>query len=266
MSKTYLILSGKGGVGKSTTAVSLAAAFSERGLSCAVMDGDVGLRCADLMMNMQDKVVFDFMDLCEGNCKLEDALYDVDRMGPGRVSLLATSQLLRASQVRPKDVKKITDEMKKHFGAVIIDGPAGIGRNLKVLIDAADECIMVATPDDISLRDAEKAGEVLREHDRDHPWLVLNRMDPFLVRSGVISAPQDISSALDMPLLGVIPDSPEIYPAMLRRRCAYYSGDRKVKNAYDRTVSRLLGADVPFRNIRMSPAIRFFSRWRGEEQ
>ena len=70
MSKTYLILSGKGGVGKSTTAVSLAAAFSERGLSCAIMDGDVGLRCADLMLNMQDKIVYDFMDLCEGDCSL----------------------------------------------------------------------------------------------------------------------------------------------------------------------------------------------------
>ena len=264
MSKTYLILSGKGGVGKSTTAVSLAAAFSERGLSCAVMDGDVGLRCADLMLNMQDRVIYDFMDLCEGNCALTDALYDVPGMGPGRVSLLATSQMLRASQVRPKDVRKITDEMKKHFGAVIIDGPAGIGRNLKVLIDAADECIMVATPDDISLRDAEKAGEVLREHGKDHPWLVLNRMDPFLVRSGVTGAPKDISAALDMPLLGVIPDSPEIYPAMLRRRCAYYSGNAKVKKAYDRTVSRLLGADVPFRDVRMSPVIRFFSRGRGD--
>ena len=266
MSKTYLILSGKGGVGKSTTAVSLAAAFSERGLSCAVMDGDVGLRCADLMLNMQDKIVYDFMDLCEGNCELADALYDVPWMGPGRVSLLATSQMLRASQVRPKDVKKITGEMKKHFGAVIIDGPAGIGRNLKVLIDAADECIMVATPDDISLRDAEKAGEVLREHDKDHSWLVLNRLDPFLVRSGVISSPKDISTALDMPLLGVIPDSSEIYPAMLRRRCAYYSGDRKVKKAFDRTVSRLLGADVPFRDIKMSPVIRFFNRWRGDRE
>ncbi|MBR4500748.1 MAG: P-loop NTPase [Clostridia bacterium] len=266
MSKTYLILSGKGGVGKSTTAVSLAAAFSERGLSCAIMDGDVGLRCADLMLNMQDKIVYDFMDLCEGDCSLEDALYDVPWMGPGRVSLLATSQMLRASQVRPKDVKKITEEMKKHFGAVIIDGPAGIGRNLKVLIDASDECIMVATPDDISLRDAEKAGELLREHEKDHAWLVLNRLDPYLVRSGVISAPKDISTALDMPLLGVIPDSPEIYPAMLRRCCAYYSGDRKVKKAYDQTVSRLLGADIQFRDIKMSPVIRFFSRWRGERE
>ena len=116
MSKTYLILSGKGGVGKSTTAVSLAAAFSERGLSCAVMDGDVGLRCADLMLNMQDRVIYDFMDLCEGNCALTDALYDVPGMGPGQVCLLATSQMLRASQVKPADVKKATEEMKKRYG------------------------------------------------------------------------------------------------------------------------------------------------------
>ncbi len=264
MSKTYLILSGKGGVGKSTTAVSLAAAFSERGISCALMDGDVGLRCADLMLNMQDRVVYDLLDLCEGNCRVEDALYDVPGMGQGRVALLSTSQFLRASQVRPKDIRKITGEMKKSFGAVIIDGPAGIGRNLKVLIEAADECIMVATPDDISIRDAEKTGEVLREHEKDHPRLILNRVDTYLVRSGAVPPPEAIAASLDMPLTGVIPESREVYPAMLRGCCAYYSGDKKLKTAYDRTLSRLLGEDVPFERIKMSPVVRFFSRGRGE--
>ncbi len=262
MSKSYLILSGKGGVGKSTAAASLAAAFSERGISCVLMDGDVGLRCADLMLDMQDRVIYDFMDLCEGSCRLEDALYPVPGMGPGEVRLLATSQMLRASQVRPKDVRKITEQIKKRFGAVIIDGPAGIGRNLKVLIDAADECIMVATPDDISLRDAEKAAGVLREHEKDHPGLILNRVDPMLVRAGVIPPPEETAAALDMPLLGVIPESGDIYPAVFRHRCAYYSGDKKVRQAYDRTLSRLLGAQVPFREMKMSPVVRFFSRRR----
>ncbi len=262
MSKTYLILSGKGGVGKSTAAASLAAAFSERGISCALMDGDVGLRCADLMLNMQDKVIYDLLDLIEGSCGIDDALYEVPDMGSGKVCLLATSQMLRASQVKPRDVKKIADEMKKRFGAVIIDGPAGIGRNMKVLLEAADECVMVATPDDIALRDAEKTGEVLKEYEKDHPWLLLNRVDPFMVRTGEIAPPADTAAALDMPLMGVIPDSGEIYPAMLRHRCAYYSGDARVRKAFDRALSRLLGADVPFKSMRMSPVIRFFNRRR----
>ncbi len=262
MSKTYLILSGKGGVGKSTTAASLACAFSERGISCALMDGDVGLRCADLMLDMQDKVIYDLMDLCEGTCSLDDALYEVEGRGPGKIALLATSQMLRASQVRPKDVKRIAEGLKKRFGAVIIDGPAGIGRNLKVLIDASDECIVVATPDDISLRDAEKAGIVLREHGKDHPFLILNRVERLLVRSGVIPAPRDTAAALDMPLLGIIPESSEIYPALLMHRCAYDAGDKRVKQAYDRTLSRLLGADVPFPEMKMSPVVRFFDRRR----
>ena len=262
MSKTYLIMSGKGGVGKSTAAASLAAAFSERGISCALMDGDVGLRCADLLLDMQNKVIYDFMDLIEGSCGIDEALYEVPGMGRGQVCLLATSQMLRASQVKPADVKKATEEMKKRFGAVIIDGPAGIGRNLKVLLDAADECVMVATPDDISLRDAEKTGEVLREYEKDHPRLLLNRVDPFMVRTGEIASPQDTATALDMPLLGVIPESSEIYPALLRHRCAYYSGDAGVKKAFDLALSRLLGTEIPFKKMKMSPVVRFFNRKR----
>ena len=259
MSKTYLFLSGKGGVGKSTTAVSVALALADRGVSCVLMDGDVGLRCADLMLDMQDRVVYDFMDLCEGTCSLDSALYQVPR-GPGKLCLLAASQVLRASQVKPGKVVRVCSELRQRFSAVLIDGPAGIGRNLKVLLDAADECVVVSTMDDISVRDAEKSISVLREHGKERISLLLNRVVRDYVVRGLLNTPQAIAQSLDVPLIGIIPESPLVYRGMIQNKAAYDCGDRALKKAIDEAVSRMLGGSVPLNSPETSPLVRFFTR------
>ncbi len=259
MSKTCLFLSGKGGVGKSTAAVSVAAALAGRGISCVLMDGDTGLRCADLMLGMQDRVVYDFMDLCEDTCSLDSALYEVPGR-EGRLCLLAASQVLRASQVKPKKVAEICARLRERFPVVLVDGPAGVGRNLKVLLDAADECVVVSTMDAVAVRDAEKSISVLREHGKTEISLLLNRMVKSYVVKGILPSPRDISMSLDVPLLGAVPESPLVYGAMLRGVPALECGDREVRRAFEDAASRLMGGRVPLKNTQASPLVRFFSR------
>ena len=260
MGRSVLITSGKGGVGKSTLAVSLAAAFSARGLSCVLIDGDIGLRCVDLLLGLQDQVVMDMEDVLEGRCALADALYPVNAFGDGKLFLLPASQALRAAQVRHKDMNKVVDRLRKYFDIVLLDGPAGIGRNTRLLLECADRCIVVSTPDSVSLRDAEKVASVLDENGLGHPDLIINRLKKEYVRSGLVEEPQAVADRLDMPLLGIIPDSDRIYAALLKGQHPYLCGDRELKDAFDRTAARFLGDAVPFPRMTFSPVYRFFHR------
>ncbi len=264
MGKSVLITSGKGGVGKSTLAVSLAAAFSSRGLSTVLIDGDIGLRCADLLLGVQDRVVMDMEDVLEERCPLADALFEVQGFGDGRLCLLPASQALRAAQVRHKDMIRLTDRLRKTFDVVLLDGPAGIGRNFKLLLGCADTAIVVSTLDAVALRDAEKTASVLDADGLGHPYLVLNRVRAEYVRSGLAQEPQAIADRLDMPLLGIIPDSDRIYPGLLKGLHPYQCGDRALTGAFDRTAARFLGEDVPFPKMSFSPVYRFFHRSWGE--
>ena len=260
MSRSFLIASGKGGVGKSTIAVSLAQAFAQKGLSVALMDGDTGLRCMDLMLNMQDKVVYDFADVLEKRCLLQEALYRVP--GYDSLYLLSASQILRAAEIRPKDVQKVTQALLRTYDIVILDCPAGLGRNLKINLGSVDEYLLVATPDDVAIRDAERMGQLLREYQVEHPRIIFNRIDKTMIKRGEMIAPQMAAQVLDMPLGGVVPDSDLVYRALLRHESAYQCGDKRVKAAFDRMANRLLGADEPVPDDRPSPVEKFFLRSR----
>ena len=260
MSTVYLIASGKGGVGKSTVAVSLALALKNRGVPTVLFDGDIGLRCADLMLDMQDRVVFDLEDCLNGTVPLEEALYPV---GDGScLYLLSASQTLRAADVRPKEIRKITDQLKARFDVVLIDGPAGIGRSLKLLPGAADEVILVCNSDPVSIRDTEKTAEVLRSMDHEHPSLLVNRLDKSQVRLGRAPAPKDLALQMDMPLIGMVPESILIPRALLDRRPAYDCGDRAVRSAFDRIAARLMGEEADFPRMEPSAVLRFFAHGR----
>ena len=257
MGRAYLIASGKGGVGKSTVASSLALALKARGVSTVLFDGDVGLRCADLMLNMQDQVVFDLEDILSGAVSIENALYPVG--GPNScLSLLATSQTLRAGEVRAKDVRKVAEKLKARFDVVIIDGPAGIGRNLKLLTGAADDVILVCNSDPVSVRDTEKTAEVLRDL-HAHPYLIVNRLVKKEVLRGRATPPKALAESMDLRLLGMVRESLLVPRALLDNKSAYEAGDAAVKSAFDRIASRLMGEDVPLPRAEKSAVMSFFT-------
>lgn len=242
MPKSYLILSGKGGVGKTTIATSLAVSFASHGIKCALVDGDVGLRCVDQLLGMQNDIIMDAGDVLEQNCDLSSAL-NVHPRFPA-LSVLSAPQFLTPSDIDKKAMEKLLRDLKKEFDIVLIDCPAGIGRGLKNLWSAADDAIVVATPDDVCLRDAERVGTLLFEKKQLHPYLILNRYDRSLHFDGLIRKPAEIAQSLDMPLLSVIPYSDLVYRALVQHKSAFECANPVVRRAIQRTADRMLGLPV----------------------
>ena len=258
MSRIFAIMSGKGGVGKSTLAAALAECYARRGLRTVLMDGDVGLRCADLMLGMQDRIIYDLGDLAENNCPLEQVL--VKHPALPALSLIAAPQMISASDLKRKDLGRIITQLSSGVDMLILDAPAGIGRGLKNLLGAAAEPVIVVTPDDVCLRDAERLAALLTEREEPRPVAVFNRVNKSLVRRGEMRSPAQLAALLDLPLMGAIPDSPKVYQALLRHESVLHCGDRRVEKAVERLAARLLGEDVPQEYYEPSAVLRFFTR------
>ena len=258
MARIFAIMSGKGGVGKSTISAALAECYARQDKRVTLVDGDIGLRCADLMLNLQNQVIYDLGDLMEKECSLDKAL--VHPMHLPNLSLLAAPQMMRPSDVKSKDLGKIIARLADRQDIVILDAPAGIGRGLKNLLGAQAESMIVATPDDVSIRDAERLGMLLSEKGEMHPGLILNRVRKKLIKTGEMVAPQALAESLDMPLMGVIPESEKIYRALLRHESALHCEDKAVLQAVENLAARLLGEDAPMPDYRPSPVWRFFNR------
>jgi len=258
MGRIIAVMSGKGGVGKSTLSAALAVYLAERKQRVTLLDGDIGLRCADLMLNMQDQVVYDLGDLAENTCTLDQALLPHPKHAS--LFLLAAPQLLKPSDVKAKKMAQIIEGLGERMDFVILDAPAGIGRGVKNLLGAQAEIIIVATPDDVSIRDAERLGGLLFQRGESSPGLVINRINRKLIRKGEMLAPDRIAQLLDMGLLGAIPDSGEVYRALLRHDTAFSCRDQQVVEAIRAIGCKLLGEEHAAPGHRASPIFRFFNR------
>lgn len=257
MGKIFAIMSGKGGVGKSTLAAALAEYYARQGLRVTLVDGDVGLRCADLMLGIQDQVVYDLGDLIEKRCSLDQALVPARQE---RLTLLAAPQLMKASDLKGKQLPALIACLADRQDLVLLDAPAGIGRGLKNMLGAQGQSVLVATPDDVSVRDAERLGQLLSQRGEMHPGIIFNRVSRRLVKTGEMLPPAQIAAALDLPLVGILPESREIYRALLRHQTALHCGDKQVLQGLEIIASRLLGADTPLPDYAPSPVWRFFNR------
>ena len=258
MGRIFSIMSGKGGVGKSTLSVSLAVYYARMGKRVVLLDGDIGQRCADLMLNVQDRVVYDLGDVADKTCELKEALLQHPALPI--LSLLAAPQIQTASDVKRKAMDQIITQLSEQSDILLLDAPAGIGKGLKNLLGATAEPVVVATPDDVSLRDAERLCALLMQMEEPRPSLVLNRVRPMWVRRGLIQPPAQLAAALDLPLMGVIPESAKICKALLRHETALDCGDRSVARAIEVIAARLLGADAPLPEYAPSAMLRFFNR------
>ena len=258
MSRIFTVMSGKGGVGKSTLASALALYYARHGMKCALVDGDIGLRCADLMLGMQNSVIFDLGDLCNEGCTLEQAL--IPCPNEPNLTLLAAPQLMKASEFKAKEIAAVVRRIKETQDLILLDAPAGIGRGLKNLLGTDSQPIIVATPDDVCVRDAERLGMLLSDRGEMHPGIVFNRVSRELVRRGEMLPPQTLAAALDMPLKGVLPESPAVYRALLRGQNPLDCGDPQIAAAVENIASRLLGAAIPLPEYRVSALLRFFSK------
>jgi septum site-determining protein MinD len=241
--KSWMIASGKGGVGKSTLTAALGEIMAKQNRRVAIVDGDIGLKGIDLMLDIQDRIIFDLHDYILGRCTLGQALVKHPQFPD--LSVISSPVLSKASDIRPDDMHKLVQSLKRRFDIVLLDCPAGIGRNLKNTIGAADECILVTTPDDIAVRDAERAADIITGYGQARPYLVVNRVIRRMVASGEMQAPHSIAAHLDMNLLGTIPDDASVYRALLRKKTAAECENVAVRKSIEHIALRMQGQKVP---------------------
>lgn len=244
MGKSFLLISGKGGVGKSTLTSALGVAAAKAGMRTALVDGDLGLRSLDLLLGMQDRVLFDMVDVVQRRCALDQAL--VSHPEYPQLHLLVGGQQAKPKDFQPADLKKIIKTLTKRFDLLLVDGPAGLGRGMRSLSGLTDHTVLVATPDPVSLRSVEKLSSLLYAQGL-RPELLLNRVIPQSVLGGILPQPSAIAQGLDLPLLGVVEESAHIYTSLLAGQTAAQTGDAALDLALHDIVQRMLGFNNPIK-------------------
>ncbi|UTW45976.1 septum site-determining protein MinD [bacterium SCSIO 12696] len=253
MAKIIVVTSGKGGVGKTTTSASIGTGLAKAGFRTVLIDFDVGLRNLDLIMGCERRVVYDFVNVINGEASLNQALIKDKR----------TSDLyiLPASQTRDKDalteegVEKVLDELEKDFDYIICDSPAGIERGAQMALYFADMAIVVTNPEVSSVRDSDRILGILQSKSRRaekgeapvEEKLLLTRYNPQRVMEGEMLSVEDVEEILAIPLLGVIPESEAVLKASNQGSPVILDESSESGQAYDDAVARLLGNEVAHR-------------------
>lgn len=243
MSKCFAFASGKGGVGKSVITANLAAALAINGTRVVIVDADIGLRSQDVLLSLENRVVYDLIDVTNGECDLQQAILPCESVPT--LHLLPAAQFERAKSLDPKKLSKIIRFLRTRYDYILIDCPAGIERGLRNVLNAGvDETILVVTPDDISIRSAERTAQVMESKKAPPPWLIVNRLDSTLIRSGEMFSARTVSQVLDLGLLGAVPEDPIVYRSLLKHNL-FIHYDCEARNAVLRIAARIQGRNVP---------------------
>lgn len=247
MGKAWLIASGKGGVGKSTLSACLGRALSRAGKQVCIIDADIGLRDQDVILGLENSIVYDLIDVTEKDCRLHEAL--VSPEGYPRLKLLPASQFARVKELEPKAFRKVLRQLKVQNDYVLIDCPAGIERGLRGLMsEEIEETVVVCTPDDMCIRNAERVVGLLIKKHLPKPRLVVNRLDARLVEAGEMYAAAIVAEVLDLQLLGEVPEDPTVYRALLGHK-SLMNVDCPASNAIERIALRMDGQPVELPGI-----------------
>ena len=258
MGKVIVVTSGKGGVGKTTTA-NLGAGLAQLGRSVALVDADIGLRNLDVVMGLENRIVYDLVDLVEGRCDLKQALIRDKRFRD--LYLIAASQVRDKNAVSPKQMQALTAQLASMFDYVLVDCPAGIEQGFKNAVAGADEAIVVVTPELSSVRDADRiiglltAGGMAEERIR----LIINRIRPKMVSRGNMLSPQEVADILSLQILGTVVDDESIIVSTNRGDAAVLRKRSLAGRAYKNICDRIEGLAVPLmRHEKRSVLERFF--------
>lgn len=264
MGKIWMIASGKGGVGKSSIAAGLAVTMAKQTMRVLLVDADIGLRCLDLLMGMQDRVLFELNDCVEKRCTLMDAAVQHPRFPS--LYLMVGGQNVRPGDFGRKETAKIFQTLKKYYDVILVDCPAGLGRGFRNMMQVADEALLVATPDDICLRDTEKTAAMLFEQRSLRAGLVLNRYERDAMKKGLIRTPKAIGLSMDIEVMGAIPNAGAVYTAMLSGKTMAECGESRVEENLRHLSARMQGSDIPLEADMETAFERFVRKRRGGVQ
>lgn len=244
MGEVFVITSGKGGVGKTTTSANLGASLAAIGKSVVLIDADIGLRNLDVVMGLENRIVYHLVDVVEGYCRLQQALIKDKRFE--NLCLLPAAQTKDKTAVSPDQMRALCKELREEFDFVLVDSPAGIEQGFRNAIAGADQAIIVATPEVSSVRDADRIIGLLEAENMRAPRLIVNRLRPAMVRRGDMMDIDDILDILAIELLGVVPDDESIVVSTNRGEPAALSATSKAGQAYRDIARRMLGEEIAF--------------------
>jgi len=208
MSRIIVVTSGKGGVGKTTTTANLGMALARKGRRVAVVDADFGLRNLDLLLGLENRVVYTAVDVLAGQCRLEQALVK-DKRQPNLI-LLPAAQNRTKDAVKPDQMRQLVNALAKVFDFVLVDSPAGIEMGFQNAISAAQEALIVTTPEIAAVRDADRVIGLLEAHNIKRTQLIINRIRPAMVQANDMMSVEDVQEILAVPLIGIVPDDDRV--------------------------------------------------------
>ena len=246
MGEVIVITSGKGGVGKTTTTANIGAGLAKLNRKVVVIDTDLGLRNLDVVMGLENRIVYNLVDVIEGNCRMKQALIKDKRYET--LYLLPSAQTKDKTAISPCQMKKLTEELAEEYDYVLLDCPAGIEQGFQNAIAGATRAIIVTTPEVSAIRDADRIIGLLEKNQIKHLDLVINRVRMDMVKRGDMMSVEDVSEILAINLLGVLPDDEQVVVGTNQGE-PVIELDSMAGKAYYNICRRIVGEEVPFLNL-----------------
>ena len=255
MSEVIVVTSGKGGVGKTTSAANIGAGLARMNKKVVLIDTDIGLRNLDVVMGLENRIIYNLVDAVEGNCRIRQALIKDKRYS--NLCLLPSAQTRDKTAVNPEQMKKLIEELRPEFDYILLDCPAGIEQGFKNAIAAADRALIVTTPEVSAIRDADRIIGLLEANDIHRINLIVNRLRMDMVKRGDMMSIEDVIDILAIDLIGAVPDDEHIVIAT--NQGEPLAGDSSLAGtAYMNICKRILGEEVPLMNLESNSG--FFAR------
>ena len=242
--KVVTVTSGKGGVGKTTLTANLAAALAADGLKVVCIDADIGLRNLDVILGLENRIVYDLVDVVEGRCRLRQAMIRDKRLP--ELYLIPAAQTRDKNAVSPSDMIRLANELRQEMDWILIDSPAGIERGFRNAIAPADIVLVVTNPEVSAVRDADRIIGLIEAEEKGPARLVINRIKPAMVKRGEMLSMEDVLELLAIELVGLVPEDENVVISANRGNPISLNGKTKAAQSFRNIARRLQGHKVPF--------------------
>ncbi len=247
MSQVIVITSGKGGVGKTTTTANLGVGLAKLGKKVVLIDTDIGLRNLDVVLGLENRIVYDLVDVVTGVCKPKQAAIK-DKRFDG-LFLIPAAQTKDKDAVTVEQMQELCETLRKDYDFIIIDCPAGIEQGFKNAIAGADKALIVTTPEVSAVRDADRIIGLLEANEITEHYLIINRIRPDMVRRGDMMNVDDIMEILNIDLIGIVPDDQDIIVSTNKGEPAVVNPKSVAGQGYRNITERLNGNNVPLMDL-----------------
>lgn len=259
MARIVTVTSGKGGVGKTTLTANLSVALAMQNQRVVAIDADIGLRNLDVVMGLENRIVYDLVDVIEGRCRLRQAMIRDKRLS--ELYLLPAAQTRDKNAVSPDQMVELCDELRPNFDFIILDSPAGIEQGFRNAVQPADEVVIVTTPEMSAVRDADRIIGLLEAAEKSAMSLVINRIRPDMVRREDMLGVDDVLEVLAIDLLGVIPEDEKIIVSTNRGHPLAMVDHSQAGKAFNNIAARLMGEDIPLISLEKETVLTRIKRF-----